>query len=716
VGLDVTGTLLSDSANYSTTWDGDGSPPTTIDPGATRIATIAFEPATHGGHDATFTVQTSDGDVVVDLAGTGIAPDIAVTDNEGSTSDLAIGFGTLGAVSGSQAHTVTIANEGNDTLSITGVALSDETNYTLTWDGGGIAPTTLTPAAPARTATITFDPTTVGTFDATLTIDSDDPDEPTVVVTLTGDGSRVADRFEDNDTWQDATVFGPLPLVEEAGLTIEGHDDADWFRFTLPRAGDAQCQLEVLFAHSGGNIDARLYSDPAGAAIAEATSLTDDESLPLIGLPAGTYYLEVYAADGVANGYELVIQTSQLNYVGSIPGGGTSVVDVYDCDDTLDIALADIRVKPGKGNSIKSITIGGVQPMAGLGLVVVGADAVGSIKDARKGPLADFAFFAIDAAVKSVKLKGGLDGFGLNGLTLRDLVLGPDLDGDGETSDLTGLWTSGDAKKVDIASTVDGETVVGGNASLFRGRGAVNAGVTVEGTLKKLIAGGDFAGDLVVRGAGAVKAALGSAKIAGSVTGGTWTIAGSVGSMATGLDFCADLDALSVKSMSVKRNLDGATVNLTQAVDAKLKALGKLVVKGWTRDAAIASAGHVAKFQTGGMDGSTLFLGVTGTELPDEAGDFTGGETLLKSFTVKGIKEGKTYLDSFIDSDVAAWSIVKASVREVATDNASDPFGFAWCELKSLTWKQGGDKFKWPEKKPTDWPDDTGDFVANKVV
>jgi len=65
---------------------------------------------------------------------------------------------------------------------------------------------------------------------------------------------------------------------------------------------------------------------------------------------------------------------------------------------------------------------------------------------------------------------------------------------------------------------------------------------------------------------------------------------------------------------------------------------------------------------------------------------------------------------------VAAWSITKASLREVVTDNAGDPFGLAWCELKSLKWTDGRDKFKWPEKKPTDWPDDTGDFVATEVV
>ena len=147
------------------------------------------------------------------------------------------------------------------------------------------------------------------------------------------------------------------------------------------------------------------------------------------------------------------------------------------------------------------------------------------------------------------------------------------------------------------------------------------------------------------------KYVLSKAKIAGSVTKGAWTIAGAVGSILSGLDSCADLDALSVKAVSVKGDLDGATVNLTQAVDPKLKALSKLIVEGWTRETAITSAGHVA-----------------------------------------------------------AWCITKANVREVVTDNAGDPFGFAWCELKSLTWLDGGDKFKWPEKKPADWPDDTGDF------
>jgi len=115
------------------------------------------------------------------------------------------------------------------------------------------------------------------------------------------------------------------------------------------------------------------------------------------------------------------------------------------------------------------------------------------------------------------------------------------------------------------------------------------------------------------------------------------------------------------------------------------------------------------------MDGSCLLLGVTGMELPDEAADFTG-QVLLKSFTVKGIKDGKVYEDSFIDSDVVAWCITKASLREVVTDNAGDAFGFAWCELKSLKWQDGGNKFKWPERKPADWPDDTEDFVAAELT
>jgi len=115
------------------------------------------------------------------------------------------------------------------------------------------------------------------------------------------------------------------------------------------------------------------------------------------------------------------------------------------------------------------------------------------------------------------------------------------------------------------------------------------------------------------------------------------------------------------------------------------------------------------------MDSSCLMLGLAGTELPDEAADFTD-EPLLNSFTVKGIRVAKAYVDSFIDSDVAAWCIAKAAVREVVTDNAGDAFGFAGCELPSITWPEGGEKFTWPEKNPTDWPDDTGDFVVVEVV
>ena len=246
------------------------------------------------------------------------------------------------------------------------------------------------------------------------------------------------------------------------------------------------------------------------------------------------------------------------------------------------------------------------------------------------------------------------------------------------------------------------------------------AALTTQGQKAKAKKGivaiaGDFEACLDLDGTGDPKYVLGKAKIAGSVSKGTWTVAGAVNSITSGLDFCADLDALSVKSMSVKRNLDGATIDLTQAVGPKLKALAKLIVTGWTRDTAITSAGHVAKFQTGGMDSSCLMLGLAGTELPDEAADFTD-EPLLNSFTVKGIKVAKAYVDSFIDSDVAAWCIAKAAVREVVTDNAGDAFGFAGCELLSITWPEGGEKFKWPEKNPTDWPDDTGDFTVVEVV
>ena len=513
-----------------------------------------------------------------------------------------------------------------------------------------------------------------------------------------------------------------------------------------------------------------LTEDPDG--------VDDQFTWDTTGVPTGTYTVWGVIDDGInapvysrAAG-QVTVQGTVAEHTIFSPDGQVKVVLYDTLGAGIDLPNA-VKVKFGKNNRVSSIKVIGNDPLTGLGILVVDASVVGKVVDGRKGAPGGMAFIASTAYVGKVKLKAGLTGFNLNGENLHGVAFAPDLNGDGDATDLTGLWLPAGGGSIKILGSLlcdvigdgglrklasgdvgpDVYIIIGAppkpraTTSLVFGRvadliiqsdtpiksvvakewldtgGAADSIIapwlgklTTKGQkakLKKGIIGlaGDFEASFDLDGTGSPKLTLGKAKIAGSVAQGTWTIAGAVGAVAVKVDFCADLDALSVKSMSVKRNLDGARIDLTQAVDPKLKALSKLAVTGWVIDSAIASAGHVGTFQAGGMDASSLFLGVAGGALPDEAADFAG-ETLLGSFAVKGIKGLAG--DFFINSNVAARTVSKAAIRDVLTDNGGVGFGICGVEVVSVTWQQGTDRYKWPDE----WPGAavTVDFVAEEVV
>jgi len=178
---------------------------------------------------------------------------------------------------------------------------------------------------------------------------------------------------------------------------------------------------------------------------------------------------------------------------------------------------------------------------------------------------------------------------------------------------------------------------------------------------------GDFEASLTLDGAGATKGTLAKAAIVGSLRGATWNLAGN------------------------------------------LSALASLAVKGWVEDTDILVNGPVGKVAFGGMSGSSLLVGVIGTSLPDDAADFSPTHRILSSFTLTGIYNAARVLQtSFIDSDVAAWTLGKAAVKQVETRNGGTAFGFAAQTFGSLACQQGATKYTWPLL----WPVDTGDFVV----
>ncbi len=177
---------------------------------------------------------------------------------------------------------------------------------------------------------------------------------------------------------------------------------------------------------------------------------------------------------------------------------------------------------------------------------------------------------------------------------------------------------------------------------------------------------GNFEADLTLSGVGAAKGTLAKAAILGSLRGATWNLTGNV------------------------------------------SALASLTVARWMEDAHIFANGPVGKVAVGGMHSSSLFAGVIGTTLPDASNDFAAAHYGIASLGITGILQGGVLGDSFIDSDVAAWLIAKAAIKQVVTDNSahgSRQFGFAAVTFSSLAWQQGATAHAWPAT----WP-------ANPVV
>ncbi|MBN2006874.1 MAG: choice-of-anchor D domain-containing protein, partial [Anaerolineae bacterium] len=119
--------------------------------------------------------------VTVALSGTGSTPEIDVAPS-------ALDFGEQDVDAGpAVSRQVTVANDGNGNLHVTGITLNGDDASEFVIESGGEVFTLM----PGNTHAIllAFDPSTMGAKSAELQIQSDDDDEPTVIVTLSGAGA-----------------------------------------------------------------------------------------------------------------------------------------------------------------------------------------------------------------------------------------------------------------------------------------------------------------------------------------------------------------------------------------------------------------------------------------------------------------------------------------------------------------------------------------------
>lgn len=143
------------------------------------------------------------------------APDITV-------EPLNVDFGRFPVAEGQLSEVVYIANSGDANLELQGLALAEPDGpFTIT-----AADATLLPPALSTRFVVTLDSAVEGAVSGQVRIDSNDPDEPTVLVNLSGEGVPIEDT-------------GPIDtgVVEETG-------DCECPEGFEPRPADDGCERE----------------------------------------------------------------------------------------------------------------------------------------------------------------------------------------------------------------------------------------------------------------------------------------------------------------------------------------------------------------------------------------------------------------------------------------------------------------------------------------
>jgi hypothetical protein len=178
-------------------------------------AATAF--AAGGDSPVSVAVADFDGDSVLDLVTANrFSNDVSVLLGLGASepdspdidvAPLAVDFGDV-ALPGSNMLIVTLSNLGTLDLTIDGVGFESGSNTAFSIDSAPSVPAVLSPEATVDVV-LTFTPTALGVVAAGLEILSDDPDEASVVVDLTGAG-----------------VASEAPPAEQVATTLEFIEDS----------------------------------------------------------------------------------------------------------------------------------------------------------------------------------------------------------------------------------------------------------------------------------------------------------------------------------------------------------------------------------------------------------------------------------------------------------------------------------------------------------
>ncbi|MDY6904680.1 MAG: choice-of-anchor D domain-containing protein [Thermodesulfobacteriota bacterium] len=266
-----------------------------LDPAESCTITATFHPATAGSRSANITISSNDPDepsVTISLSGTGQA--VVVTEPDITVAPTGHDFGDINVGSSSAAVTFTITNDGDDDLSVTDIDNSNTTDFTVDTGGGGCGDSFVLAPAESCTITATFNPATAGDRTADITISSDDPDESSVTISLSGTGVPVVVTAPDISVTPVTHDFGDIDVGSSSAavsFTITNDGDADLSvtdiansntaDFTV-NTGDGGCGDSFVLAPAAScTITVTFNPSTDGDRTADVTISSDDPDEPV---------------------------------------------------------------------------------------------------------------------------------------------------------------------------------------------------------------------------------------------------------------------------------------------------------------------------------------------------------------------------------------------------------------------------------------------------
>jgi len=222
---------------------------TTLDAGESCTATVTYTATAEGAQIATLVIDSTDADeptVSVALNGTGITeqkPEIEV--------DISpINFGTITA-GNSETRTILIENVGTAALTISGVT-ANGSDFSATNNCSTVA------AGENCSAQVTYDAID-GTSAGSIVITSDDEDESTTTINLSGTGEViVVDPCVENPSAPGCTDPDPTDLIIPVALDVNGSSYITANHGTIPLTGG----IDSMFNLTKGTFTGDMNLNP----------------------------------------------------------------------------------------------------------------------------------------------------------------------------------------------------------------------------------------------------------------------------------------------------------------------------------------------------------------------------------------------------------------------------------------------------------------------